>query len=159
MNWKPVHTENAHEFYELWHNNRKLLSLEYHPFTSSARIEYEDTRRVFLLRKEGLLRSSIALRNEYGYRIGKLVYDKNSHSQGVLELDDKKFTFGMRGDDGPGLVIWSENNEPLVQCGMASEGEENPSREPGQAENFLLMALCWYLFLPQAAGLKLQTTE
>jgi hypothetical protein len=155
MNWKQIHSESPHEQYELWHDEKKLLSLEYHSFTSSARIEYEDTRRVFLLRKEGLLRNRIALRNEYGVRIGRLTFDKSKPNEGLLELDNKKFSFGMQNGEKGGLEIRSEDNQPLVHCGMGSDQKVTTSRVPGQAENFLLMALCWYLFLPQAEGLKL----
>lgn len=156
MNWKTALTNGEHEMYELWHGEKKLLSLEFHPFTNSARIQYADTKRVFLLRKEGFLRNKTVLRNEYGIRIGQLGYDKSRAAQGMIELNDKKFSFALQNNPLAELVIRSEEeNKPLVVCGLSAKTgrtsvELNKQLPLSNAEHFLLMALCWYLFLPVA---------
>lgn len=154
MNWKSAITASQQEVYELWHEGKKLLSLEYHPFTNSARIQYEDTKRVFMLRKEGFLRNKTVLRDEYGIRIGQLGYDKTANTRGTIELHEKKFNFSLEKDPREQLVIRRENEiNPQVICGL-SEGEGAGSvkidRKNGSTEQFLVMALCWYLFLPIA---------
>ena len=154
MNWKTALTNGNHELYELWYGEKKLLSLEFHPFTNSARIQYEDTKRVFNLRKEGFLRNKTVLRNEYGIRIGQLGYDKAKPGEGSIELNEKKFTFALQNNPQTELVIQSEANKPLVVCGISSEygrpAVELSRNQLGNAEHFMLMALCWYLFLPVA---------
>jgi len=155
MNWKTALTTNSNqELYELWHADKKLLSLEFHPFTNSARIQYEDTKRVFNLRKEGFLRNKTVLRNEYGIRIGQLGTDKARPGEGTIELNEKKFNYTLQNNPLSELVIRSEENKPLIVCGLASEygraAVELSRHQPGNAEHFLLMALCWYLFLPVA---------
>ena len=57
MKWQLALSSEQQEVYELWHNDKKLLQLDFHPFTNSARIQYADEKRVFLIRKEGFLRN------------------------------------------------------------------------------------------------------
>ena len=154
MYWKSVISQRQQELYELWHDNKKLLSLEYHPFTNSARIQYEDTKRVFMLRKEGFLRNKTVLRDEYGIRIGQLGYDKAQRSHGTIELHDKRFSFALENAPLAQVVIRSENEQkPQVICGLNSDNGTpavKVTRRSDSAEQFLMMSLCWYLFLPIA---------
>lgn len=156
MNWKTAFTNGNQVLYELWHGVNKLLSLEFHSFTNSARIQYADTKRVFLLRKEGFLRNKTVLRNEYGIRIGQLSYGKSTAPEGTIELNEKRFSFALQNNPLKELVIRSaEENKPIVVCGMTEDNgkasvELSKQKQLGTAEHFLLMALCWYLFLPVA---------
>ena len=61
MKWEITLSTSKQEVYELWHNEKKALTLEFHPFTNSARIEYADEKRVFMIRKEGFLRNKKTL--------------------------------------------------------------------------------------------------
>ena len=154
MNWKSAFKASQQEIYELWHEGKKLLSLEYHPFTNSARIQYEHTKRVFMLRKEGFLRNRTVLRDEYGIRIGQLGFEKPAQTKGTIELHEKKFSFSLENHPEKQLVIRNENEaKPLVICGLSdAEGAGSVKVDRGAAstEQFLVMALCWYLFLPVA---------
>ena len=49
MKWEITNTSDGHEIYELRHRENKLLTLDFHPFTNSARIEYAAEKRVFLI--------------------------------------------------------------------------------------------------------------
>jgi len=40
MKWEIASTSATQEIYELWHNEKKLLTLDFHPATNSARIKY-----------------------------------------------------------------------------------------------------------------------
>lgn len=156
MKWEIIASSANQETYVLAHNNQKLLSLDFHPFTNSARIEYANEKRVFLIRKEGFLRNKTVLRNEYGIRIGQVGYDKSNPSSGVLELNDEKFFYDIQTYPKAELIIFKDSkNNPFVTCDFQKE-EKNASinitnqNKLGPAQHFLLMALCWYMFLPVA---------
>jgi hypothetical protein len=154
MKWEIVLSTTELEVYELWHHERKLLTLNFHPFTNSARIEYADEKRVFLIRKEGFRRNKTVLRNEYGIRIGQLGSDNST--TGTLELNNEKFFYNIQNDPSGELVIYKESiDQPFVVCGLKpNDGNpgivlsKNNKLKPSQ--HFLLMALCWYMFLPVA---------
>ena len=160
MIWKSSLSNQQNEVYELWHNDEKLLRLEYHPFTNSARIEYEDTRRVFILRREGLLRNKTVLRNEYGIRIGQLGYEKNG--EGTIELNEDRFSFTLGNDPQSRLVIRADKEgETELVCGLTTQNG-TPSvqwrKKAHHVEQFLLLALCWYLYLPVAKEKRVMET-
>jgi len=64
MKWQIASSTAKQEIYELWHKEKRLLTLEFHPATNSARIEYAGEKRVFLVRKEGFLKNKTVLCNE-----------------------------------------------------------------------------------------------
>jgi hypothetical protein len=155
MKWELALTTEQQEVYELWHNEKKLLTLDFHPLTNSARIQYANEKRVFLIRKEGFLRNKTVLRNEYGMRMGQIGHEKVNGSEGTLELEGEKFLYTIRNKPNTELVIYKESPaKPLVVCGIdprdgnSSPAFKNNSLKPTQ--HFLLMALCWYMFLPAA---------
>src|SRR5262245_49464609 len=108
MKWQLANLNDKQEVYELWHNDKKLLHLDFHPFTNSARIQYADEKRVFLIRKEGFLRNKTVLRNEYGMRIGKMEHDKTHSMIGSIELNDEKFFYTVRNNPLSELIIYKE---------------------------------------------------
>jgi len=156
MKWEIALSTEHQEVYELWHNEKKLLTLDFHPFTNSARIEYAREKRVFLIRKEGFLRNKTVLRNEYGIRIGQLGFDKNKASEGTIDLEGEKFFYSIQNNPHNELVIYKETKDhPFVVCGLkAKDGnhsvEFNKNNQLKPSQHFLLMALCWYMFLPVA---------
>ena len=151
MKWKVFSTSNNQEIYELWQGEKKLLSLDYHPFTNSARIEYGSEKRVFLLRKEGFLRNKTVLRNEYGIRIGQL--GRQEQNEGQLELDNEKFFYRIQGNPLQLQVFRDETKQPVLSCELQTgekiaDVELKQKTKPGLHHHFLLIALCWYIFLP-----------
>ena len=154
MKWEVAATSAKQEIYELWHNEKKLLTLDFHPFTNSARIEYADEKRVFLIRKEGFLRNKTVLCNEYGVRLGQLVHE---NKENFIELNNEKFFYTIHNNPLTELVIYKESMEfPLVVCGLnvnkgnASVSIKKDKSLPNNLHSSLLLALCWYMFLPVA---------
>ncbi len=156
MKWIAAAVSSRKETYELWHDDKKLLTLEFHPSTNSARIEYADEKRVFLIRKEGFLKNKTVLRNEYGVRMGRLGYENGHGSEGFIELNDEKFSYSIDNNPLSEISIYRDNKEkPFVVCGLrADKGNTSvqfsKSGELSPPQHFLLMSLCWYLFLPVA---------
>ncbi len=154
MRWTVVAKSAKQEVYHLINKDKILLTLEFHPFTNAARIETTGEKRVFQIRKEGFLRNKTVLRNEYGIRIGQLDYDKSNSNDGSIELNDEKFSYSIQNSSQPEILIFHENKEePLAVCGMKTdEGNQSAKlkNKLSPSQHFLLMSLCWYLFLPVA---------
>jgi hypothetical protein len=154
MKWEIASSTARQEIYELWHNKKKLLTLDFHPATNSARIEYAHERRVFLIRKEGFLRSKTVLCNEYGIRMGYLVHE---NKEDFIQLNDERFFYTINTDPQAELIIYKESKDrPLVVCGLnvnnsiASIHATKDRTLPTSSHSSLVLALCWYMFLPVA---------
>ena len=72
MQWVKEQTTSTNEIFSLVKNGQKLLRLDFHHGTNSARIEYDGKKRVFMIRKEGFRKHKTVLCNEYGVRLGEL---------------------------------------------------------------------------------------
>lgn len=154
MKWTVVSKSAKQEVYHLVNKDNIVLTLEFHPFTNAARIKTTGEKRVFQIRKEGFLRNKTVLRNEYGVRIGQLDYEKSNSNEGNIELNDEKFSYSVQNNSQSEILIYRENKEePLAVCGLKTdEGKHSikPKNKLSPSQHFLLMSLCWYLFLPVA---------
>lgn len=154
MKWESATTSNNTEVYNLYKEEKKLLTLTLNPFSSSARVECESEKRIFLIRKEGFLRNKTVLRNEYGVKIGEL--GSESREQ-FITVNNERIYYTIHNNPLAELVLYKESKDkPLVTCGLSTENgntgvyfskENNASAIPHPG---LLMALCWYMFLPVA---------
>jgi len=152
MKWEIIASSSKQEIYELWQNEKKQFTLEFHPATNSARIEYAHEKRVFMIRKEGFLRNKTVLCNEYGIRLGQLVHESK---EDFLELNNKRFFYSIHNNPLAELIIYKESKDrPLIICGL-QVNKGNPPLQitnnrtlPANAHSSLLLALCWYMFLP-----------
>jgi hypothetical protein len=152
MKWESVTHTLGYSVYALWNNGRKLVTLVYNYTSGAARIEYEDERRVFLIRKEGFMKNKTVLRNEYGVRIGHAGTENNEL---FIELDNERFFYFVDNKEEPSVTIYKESkDQPLAVCGLNIEkgkslksfGKDKIIRD--DAHYSLLMTLCWYLFHP-----------
>jgi hypothetical protein len=154
MKWQIVLSTPRQEVYVLSNKERKLLTLDFHPTTNSARIEYADEKRVFLVRKEGFLKNKTVLCNEYGIRLGQLVHE---NKENFIELNNERFYYDIQDNPRAEVVIYKESKKnPLVVCEL-NINKANISLEttkdkilPVNALSSLLLALCWYILLPVA---------
>ena len=151
MRWENTTTGSDNEVYQLWHNDEKLLTLTLNQFSSAARVECNDERRVFLIRKEGFRRNKTVLRNEYGIKLGELGQLENKR---FIDLNDERFFYDVAKDGQPRMILYKDNAEtPVLECGIQKK-ELFPDLKLGNAAarmasyTGLLMALCWYILLP-----------
>ncbi len=154
MRWETITSNSNNEVYHLYKDDKKILTLALNPFSSSARVECEKQKRVFLIRKEGLLRNKIVLRNEYGIKIGELGQEKKEN---FIDVNDERFYYTIQNNPLAELVLYKESKDnPFVTCGLSTKKGDttvkftkdknlSDTTHPG-----LLMALCWYMFLPVA---------
>lgn len=172
MRWETVNSTNNHEIYHLYKNDKKILTLSINPFSNSARVECEKQKRVFLIRKEGFRRNKTVLRNEYGIKIGELGQENKVN---FIDVNEERFFYSIENNPLAELVLYKETKEkPFVTCGLSTKkvspddprlndsvgqaiGMENAAVKFSKdkilsetAHPGLLMALCWYMFLPVA---------
>jgi hypothetical protein len=150
MRWETVTATANNEIYNLWHNDKKILTLTLHPFSNSARVECGDEKRVFLIRKEGFRRNKTVLRNEYGIKLGELgVEDKGN----FIDVNKERFYYTIHNNPLAQLVLYKESiDNPFVVCGLnVTNGNASVHFKKNKdliSHPELLMALCWYMFLP-----------
>ena len=151
MRWEIASADANQQVYHLIKNDKKILTLILSPFSDTARIECRDEKRIFHIRKEGLLRNKTVIRNEYGIKIGELGHE---NKENFIDVNDERFYYTIQNDPQPELVLYKESTDkPFVTCNLSTkEGVEftkdkilSDTTHPG-----LLMALCWYMFLPVA---------
>jgi len=135
MKWVLVSSSLRQETYELWNSDEKLLTVYFHPDKGTVRIATGDAKRVFLIGKEGFLRSRKVLRNEYGVRMGQLIYDGIQETQGSLTVYDEEFYYHI-GNDSPREATIYRNSENLVTCELPAVAKDH---------DLLILALCWYI--------------
>ncbi len=160
MRWESSVLSNGNELYELFKDEKKILSLNLNPFSKTARVECDKQKRVFLIRKEGFRRHKTVLRNEYGIKIGELGHE---NKENFIDVDGERFYYELKNEPRPELVLYKESmDKPFVSCAL-SMNEGNTSVQFTKDKKLsdttypgLLMALCWYMFLPVT---KENTTE
>jgi hypothetical protein len=154
MRWETISSNSNNEVYHLHKDDKKILTLVFNPFSNSARVECEKQKRVFLIRKEGFLGNKIVLRNEYGIKIGELGHE---NKENFIDVNDERFFYTIQNNPLAELVLYKESKDrPFVTCGLSTK-EGNPAVQFTKNKNLsdtthpgLLMALCWYMFLPVA---------
>lgn len=153
MRWEKVKSTASKIFFQLWHQEKKLLAVEYHQQTNSSRIEWEGTKRVFLITKEGSQEKKIVLRDEYGMQIGFLETDKLQPLDGIIELDDHQFKYQVA-TDPPALNLYKiDSLTPQITCSFTNSDEQSPisfikEKKLAEVHHFLLISMCWYLLFP-----------
>ena len=117
-------------------------------------MECKNEKRVFLVRKEGFRRNKTVIRNEYGIRIGELGAENKLN---FIMVNDERYYYTIRNSPLAELVLYKESpDKPFVTCSLnagtngtgisfSKDKELAGAPHPG-----LLMALCWYMFLPVA---------
>jgi len=142
MKWLLVSINFQQEIYELWNNEEKLLTLVCQQGTGALRIATADEKRVFIIRKEGFLRSRTALRNEYGIRIGYLTHESNQDNWGIIDFNNEKFNYSIQKGVFPELVIY-KHAEPVLICELSG----NSAKKSGNSNHdSLVLVLSWYVF-------------
>ena len=144
MKWLLVSSSLRQEIYELWSSDEKLLTIYSHPDKGTLRIATDDAKRVFLIGKEGFLRSRTVLRNEYGVRMGQLIYDGIQENQGSLLVYEEEFYYQIANSSPRETAIY-KGSEIIVTCELPAVAKDH---------DLLILALCWYM--TTAAKIKIE---
>jgi hypothetical protein len=151
MKWETVTSTIGQSVYTLWNNGRQLVTLVFNSSSNAARIEYEDEKRVFLIRDEGFRKNKTVLRTEYGIRIGHTGTENNEN---FIVLNDERYYYSVNDKEAPEVTIYKESiDHPLAVCGLnikddllAKTGTKKQLQE--KTLYSLLIGLCLYLFKP-----------
>jgi hypothetical protein len=154
MKWERISCTPEQEVYKLYKGETRILTLTLHPFSHSARVETGNEKRVFQIRKEGFLRNKTVLRTEYGIKLGELGHE---NGRSFINIENERYFYSIINNPLAELQIFKEQAvQPMITCGLKTE-EGNPEvrfkKDKNQADDSyssLLMALCWYMFLPVA---------
>lgn len=146
MNIVSVKNISGQQDYILKEDNKTVLKLCYKQDLHTARVETETVRRVLLIDDEGLLKTKLVLKNEYGVRIGSLSYDNFSDTHGSVEIENTKFRFVVQHGQAPELSIFkgSRSNQ-IYNCQLSFE--DTSSKVKKYQPPAFTIALSWYLFL------------
>ena len=124
-------------------DEKTILKLRYNPHLNTGRIESENEKRVFILEDEGLLKTKLILKNEYGVRLGQLVFDKWSNNQGTVEIENTIFRFVIRNTGPAELMIYKNSGRNLIYSCLLSNEFQGTTAKNHTAS--YILALSWYL--------------
>lgn len=154
MRWESTTAANNNEVYRLYNGDKKLLTLTLNPFANSARVECDHEKRIFLIRKEGFRRNKTVLCNEYGMRIGELGAENKEY---FITVNGERIYYTTHNNPLAELVLYKNTKDkPLVVCGLTAQNGNTgiyftkTKSDAAMPHPGLLMALCWYMFLPVA---------
>ena len=139
MNWVLVnnHKEPVQE-YHLMENELCKVVLKYNPRQKSARISCANQHCLFFIQSAGALTGKYIFTNQYGMEIGNITHDKRHDNGGTVTIESKKYRYEISNNLSAELTIYSSHSQsPLVTCGLTFSDN-----------NSLILAHCWYLFLP-----------
>ena len=154
MRWEVDNSVAGHEIYHLFKGDKKMLTLNFNPFSNSARVDIDKEKRVLLIRKEGFMKRKTVLRSEYGIKIAELGHDNKNE---FIDVNGDRFFYTIHDNPLAELILYKESkHKPLITCSLnIDNGKTSIEFNKAKiAETFsctgLLMALCWYMFLPAA---------
>lgn len=155
MKWVMVNNKhNVLQEYRLTDGNNILAMVKYNPIHRSARITIGDKHRLFFIESAGSLSGKYIFKNEYGFEIGMMNNEKWG-KEGSVIIESKKYIYKINNNPLAELTIYdAATNKALASCGLATgiNGTSlSLSQQTNTADsNYLLLSLCWFLFLPIA---------
>lgn len=155
MKWVMVNNKSSllQEYHLIKEGSTRVI-VKYNPTQRSARITIGDKHRLFFIESAGSLSGKYIFKNEYGLEIGMMNNDKWG-KEGSVIIESKKYTYKISNNPVAELSIYdAATKKPLASCGLATgiNGTSlSLSQQTNNADsNYLLLSLCWFLFLPVA---------
>lgn len=137
---------------QLKENDKAVLELTYKPQTHIARVETTNERRALIIENEGLLRIKMAVKNEYGVRIGSLTYDNFSDNHGSVEIEGSRFRFIIQSEPKAELHIYKgskgSKRNLIYSCDLSFDDDHK--KEMKSLSALCVIAISWYLYLKGA---------
>lgn len=151
MKWISIKQASKNELYELWDNTKKILSLALNSDLNTARVEQQETKRMFMIERTGFLKSKTVVRNEYGVTVGAFGAEKGNQLEEFVDIDNERYYYTLSQNLDQELVIYKgEKKQPLISyhIGNPDAKVKNPNAPKGNKYVYVLMALCSFLFSP-----------
>jgi hypothetical protein len=138
--------------YHLIEQDKTKAIVKYNPTQRSARITIGDKHRLFFIESTGSLTGKYIFKNEYGIEVG-MMSNNRWGKEGAITIESKKYTYKIQNSPLAELTIYDENNKPLASCGLSTGingASLSLSSHNNAGSNYLLLGLCWFLYLPVA---------
>lgn len=155
MKWVMTNNKKAllHEYHLTEEGDTKAI-VKYNPAHRSARISVGDKHRLFFIESAGTLTGKYLFKNEYGMEVGTMNNEKWG-KEGTISIETKKFSYKIDNNPLAELTIYDgTTRQALASCGLATGINGTSLSVPQQINNadshYLLLGLCWFLFLPVA---------
>jgi hypothetical protein len=143
MNIISLQNNPGQQDYLLKEDDRTVLKLRYNNDRHIARVETGKEKRVLIIEEQGLLRTLLVLKNEYGVRIGSLHYDNFSATHGTVDIENTKYRFDLKQNGSPELHVYERSRRNLIySCQLIIENNNSKAVVAS-----LVIAITWYLFL------------
>lgn len=154
MNQVMRFSSSDHQDFIFKEDEKTVLKLRFNTQLSTARIETENKKRVFIIEDEGLVRTRLVLKNEYGVRIGYLVFDGWDERKGVVQIESTHFRFALTKNPSHELRIYSYTGKKLIySCSLSFEPRYNFTLSGNHYQSDLkeyppsfVLAVSWYVF-------------
>jgi hypothetical protein len=140
------HQKGAAQEYHLTEQDQPKVIAKFHPQQQSVRIICAGQRRLFFIQMAGILSDRYNITNEYGLQIGNISHDKKLGNSGSVYIESEKYFFEIKNGEETILTIYNNTHQKIVSCSLNIA--DNEVSEYAVNENCLLLAICWYLFLP-----------
>lgn len=151
MKWVMINNKRSVlQEYWLTKGNETKEVVKYNPIQRSTRISTGDYHRLFFIESTGSLTGKYIFKNEYGIEVGSMSNDKLG-KEGTVIIEGKKFVYKV--NNGELHIHDGSTDKLLVSCGLAAtiNGTSLSLSSQSNADtNYLLLGLCWFLFLPVA---------
>ncbi len=145
MRWVLVSRSNATlQEYHLLQDNECKAILKYNPLHRSARVSSGRSQRLFFIQSAGALTGKNIFVNEYGMEVGNLTLGKWNDFHGSLTIDDTKFYYSSKNAE----INISDSSRHIVATCELNSSNASPVSKNSIENNYLLLGLCWYLYLP-----------
>lgn len=159
MKWLATNNNPNGDCFELWNDGNKLANISFSKQTGFVRMVSNLGKRMFSFDKHGLFNPKKFIRNEYGFKLGKIIEEKPGSGKGWVVLDGKKYSFIYDKDNTGNIFLYDEQMQHnLLTCSFAAINSGISKTKSFLDSKFasLLLMLCWYTFQPhntQAADL------
>lgn len=146
MNKVSVKQSKGHIKYQLDENGHTVLKLNHNVESNTLRIQTEFLQRALIIEDEGLLKAKWVLKNEYGVKMGQLMYDNFNQRHGSFEIEGSRFRFIVQNDSVNELHIYkSSGKKVLYSCSFSNDVINNDSNI--SFTHPIIFAVSWYLFM------------
>jgi hypothetical protein len=156
MKWILISNKNSLLLeYHLMENEKCEAIVKYNPVHRSARVSSGGKHTLYFIESAGSLSGKYIFKNQYGIEVGNMACDKWKATEGTVTIESKKYGYKIHNNPVAEIQIYeNETHRHLVSCGLISN--ENgiaislSQQNNNAGNNYLLLGLCWYLFLPMA---------
>lgn len=146
MNIVSVKQSPGHYTYQLDEDGSTVLKLTHNVDSHTLRIQTESLQRALIMEDEGLLKTKWVLKNEYGIKLGQLMYDNFNQKHGSFEIDGSRFRFVVQNGSVNELQIYKSSGRKLIYaCSLSKEIANNDGGISFTSP--VIFAVSWYLVM------------